>query len=233
MRFPWKRLRIPILYYHEIGLPSSKHVLAPGAFEAQRSWLADAGFQPLSLDAVADVYEGRREAPDRGMALTFDDGRSGVGRHAAAALSRRGWPATLYVVTGWLDGAEIPDAERYSEFLGWDEVRDLRDRGFTIVSHTVSHANLKRIPVEAAAEEISASRRRLEEALEAPVSHFSFPYGRRTRVAERLVQEAGYRTAKVTGERVNGRFARLHRLARIRVDGREPLEAFRARLLSR
>jgi hypothetical protein len=87
------------------------------------------------------------------------------------------------------------------------------------------------MPIADAAREVETSRWRLQEALGAPVPHFSFPYGRRTGAVERAVQGAGYRSAVVTGDRVNGRFARLHRLRRLRVDGREGLEAFRARLL--
>jgi peptidoglycan/xylan/chitin deacetylase (PgdA/CDA1 family) len=223
-------MRIPILYYHEVGKPESKHVVSPEAFEEQLAWLADAGFVALSMDDVLAIDEGRRERPERPVALTFDDGRAGVGREAAPRLLRRGMPATFYVVTGWLDGRELPEHERYSEILGWDEVLALSKEGFCIGSHGVSHANLKRIPLDAAAVEISASKRRLEEALDRPVPHFSFPYGRSTRAVRALVREAGYRTAVVTGERTSGRFARLHHVPRLRVDGREPLEAFRRRV---
>ncbi len=230
MWLPWKRLRIPILYYHEIGPDRSKHVVSPGAFQEQMAWLEDAGFEVLALDDVVEIYGGRRSAPARAVALTFDDGRSGVARHALPILGRRGWPATLFLVTGWLDGGEIPAAERYSGFLSWPEVRSLHGAGFAVGSHTVTHANLKRIPLADAAREITASRQRLEDALGSAVLHFSFPYGRRTPAVERAVREAGYRSAVVTGNRVNGRFARLHRLHRVRVDGREPLGAFCARL---
>lgn len=229
---PWKRLRIPILYYHEIGADRSKHVVSPGAFQEQMAWLEDAGFEVLTLDDVVAIYGGRRPVPARAVALTFDDGRSGVVRHALPVLGRRGWPATLFLVTGWLDGGEIPAVERYSGFLSWPEVRSLHGAGFGIGSHTVTHRNLKRISLPEATREITASRRRLEDALGSAVLHFSFPYGQRTPAVERAVREAGYRSAVVTGNRVNGRFARLHRLRRVRVDGREPLDALCARLLA-
>ena len=146
--------------------------------------------------------------------------------------SPRGLPAILYLVTGWLDGSPVPELERYSAFLSWSDLEALRAAGFTFGSHTVSHRNLKRIDPAEVAGEVRDSRLRLEQRLGRAVEHFSFPFGRRTRAVERAVRAAGYRTAVVTGERSNGRFARLHRLYRLRVDGREPLSSFRTSLSS-
>jgi peptidoglycan/xylan/chitin deacetylase (PgdA/CDA1 family) len=120
-------------------------------------------------------------------------------------------------------GARIPESERYSELVDWSDLEALRQAGFTLGSHTVSHQNLKRIGAAEMESEVRDSRRRLEQRLGFAVEHFSYPYGRRTRAAQRAVRAAGYRTAVVTGQRCNGRFARLHRLFRLRVDGREAL----------
>lgn len=227
-----RRPRIPILYYHEVGAERSKHVVTPADFEAQLDLLSGEGFEPLSLDDLAAIYTRARRAPARGVVLTFDDGRAGVRDHAAPALARRGWPAALYLVTGWLDGGTIPEIERYSGFVGWRDLPELAAAGFTLGSHTVSHRALKRLPPEEIEAEVAGSRRRLEDALGRAVDHFSFPYGRRSREAARAVRDAGYRTAVVTGERTNGDLARLHRLFRLRVDGRASLAAFRTRLLA-
>jgi peptidoglycan/xylan/chitin deacetylase (PgdA/CDA1 family) len=232
MRAWLQPIRIPILYYHEIGRTPSKHVVSPEQFEAQLDWLGAAGFTALSMDDVVAVYEGERPPPVRSVVLSFDDGRAGVRDFAAPALARRGLPAILYLVTGWLDGEPMPDLERYSEFVTWSDLEALQQAGFTLGSHSVSHRNLKRIDPSEVASEVFASRRRLEEKLGRPVLHFSFPYGRRTRAVTRVVRAAGYRTAVVTGDRHNGRFARLHRLYRVRADGRHSLETFQDRLLS-
>ena len=74
--------------------------------------------------------------------------------------------------------------------------------------------------------EVSGSRRRLEDELGRAVEHFSYPKGRATRAAERAVRVAGYRTATLTGQRVNGRGIRPDRLYRVRVHGEEGLADF-------
>jgi peptidoglycan/xylan/chitin deacetylase (PgdA/CDA1 family) len=219
-----RRIRLPILYYHEIGTVRSKHAVHHADFEAQLDWLIGAGFEALTMDDVVAVYAGARPVPQRGVVLSFDDGRAGVRDFAAPALARRGLPAMLYLVTDWLGDGQIPESERYSDFVGWSDLPVLQQAGLRIGSHTVSHPNLKRIAPGEVERELRTSRLRLEEELGGAVEHFSYPYGRRTRSVEKAVRAAGYRTAVVTGERCNGRLARLHRLYRLRVDGREGRE---------
>ncbi len=226
-----RALRLPILYYHEIGPDRSKHIVGPEDFAAQLDWLRSEGHEFLSLDDVLEIYAGRRDAPARPVALTFDDGRTGALRHAAPVLARTGTPATFYVVTDWLDGHAIPDGERYSEFIRWSDLPELRAAGIRIGSHSVSHRTLKRLPPEEVEAELRDSRRQLEDKLGEPIVHFSFPRGRTRRAVERRVRRAGYRSAVTTGQSWNGPFARMFHLQRLRVDGRESLEDF-ARLLS-
>ncbi len=109
-------------------------------------------------------------------------------------------------------------------FASWSDLPALRDAGLTLGSHTLSHPNLKRMAGAGAEREIRDSRVRIEQEIGCSVDHFSYPYGRRTRAIERLVRAAGYRTAVVTGQRCNARFASLHRLFRLRVDGRDGAE---------
>ncbi|MEN8181394.1 MAG: polysaccharide deacetylase family protein [Myxococcota bacterium] len=213
------RPRIPILYYHEIGTERGRHVVHPDDFAAQVQWLVEDGFEILTMDAVAELYEGRRKPPRRPLALTFDDGRRGVLEHALPVLVHHRIPATCYVVTDWLEGRSIPEHERYSGFLEWGALDELLGGGMAVGSHTLSHRNLKKIPAHEVWREVADSRRLLEDRLARPVPHFSFPSGRSPREVVRAVRRAGYRTAVATGQRSNGPFARIHRLRRLRVDG--------------
>jgi peptidoglycan/xylan/chitin deacetylase (PgdA/CDA1 family) len=225
--------RVPILYYHEIGPDPSKHVVHPEDFAAQLDWLRSTGHEFLTLDDVLDLYAGRRDAPARPVVLTFDDGRAGVLRHAAPALAGTGLPATLYLVTDWLDGRGIPDGERYSGFVGWGDLPELREAGVRIGSHGVSHRTLKRLPPHEVDRELRDSRRLLEDKLGQPILHFSFPRGRATRAVERRVRHAGYRSAVATGQSWNGPLARMFHLQRLGVDGRASLDDFAHMLSSR
>jgi len=58
-----RTLRLPILYYHEIGPDRSKYVVHPQDFVAQLDWLRSEGHAFLTLDEVLDLYAGRRAPP--------------------------------------------------------------------------------------------------------------------------------------------------------------------------
>ena len=231
MRLPRLRaLRLPILYYHDIGPKQHKHIVHPDAFAAQLDWLRETEHEFLTLDDVLDIYTGRSDAPRRPVVLTFDDGRSGVLHYAAPYLADAGLPSTHYVVTDWLDGHNIPENERFSEFIGWGELAELRASGMGIASHGVTHRTLKRLPSDEVEREIRDSRRMLEDKLGEPVDHFSFPRGRTRRAVERRVRRAGYLSAVATGQSWNGPLARRFHLNRLRVDGYASLDDFQRML---
>jgi peptidoglycan/xylan/chitin deacetylase (PgdA/CDA1 family) len=59
--------------------------------------------------------------------------------------------------------------------MDWEQIRALHRQGHTVGSHTLSHPNIAQLSREAASWELRESKRRLEEKLGAPVSHFSYP----------------------------------------------------------
>jgi peptidoglycan/xylan/chitin deacetylase (PgdA/CDA1 family) len=94
--------------------------------------------------------------------------------------------ATFFIVTGFVGK---------SGYLTWDGVRALAAAGMEIGSHTVDHAALADLPEDRVREELTASKRELEEQLRVSVEVLAYPYNSvRTRI-ERAAAEAGYRAA--------------------------------------
>jgi peptidoglycan/xylan/chitin deacetylase (PgdA/CDA1 family) len=89
-----------------------------------------------------------------------------------------------------------------SLFLDWDGVIALNRHPLaTIGAHSVSHRRLALWPEETAREEMTRSRRMLEERLGTPVRHFAYPVGDRASAAKRefdLAEEVGFATAVTT-----------------------------------
>ena len=75
--------------------------------------------------------------------------------------------------------------------------------GNDIGSHTLTHPRLTQLAPGRAREEISASRKRLEDLFGRPVRHFCYPYGDWNPAVRDLVREAGYATACTTTAGVN------------------------------
>ena len=59
--------------------------------------------------------------------------------------------------------------------MTWEQVRELRRQRHTVGSHTVTHPNLAQVGRDDVTTELQESKRRLEEKLGGPVSHFSYP----------------------------------------------------------
>jgi peptidoglycan/xylan/chitin deacetylase (PgdA/CDA1 family) len=77
----------------------------------------------------------------------------------------------------------------------WPMVREMRDGGITIGSHTRSHVSLPRESREAVKEEIEGSKRLLEHEVGEPIRHFAYPDGQFTPAVVDALDRAGYQSA--------------------------------------
>lgn len=156
-------------------------------------------FAVVSLTDLLERLD-RGEGVGGCLAITFDDGYRDNAGPAAAELERRGLPATFFVATAFIESSRVPpwDARRsvVPEWMAWDDLRRLRERGFDIGSHTVNHVDLGSVDGPEAQAEITESRRRLERELGTTVDLFSFPFGRPKNLSAanlERVKQAGYR----------------------------------------
>jgi len=87
--------------------------------------------------------------------------------------------------------------------MSWDQLRRLARDGHIVGSHTLTHPNLAHVSSEGILErELSDSKRQIEEAVGAPVVHFSYPHpGLMPQWSERtevMAQRVGYCSAVTT-----------------------------------
>ncbi|HEV8599586.1 MAG TPA: polysaccharide deacetylase family protein [Gemmatimonadales bacterium] len=156
-------------------------------------------FEVISFGQLVTLLEQR--SPLRGqLAITFDDGYRDNHHVAAPILEQFGLPACFFVTSGFIESSEVPwwdqRAGIASEWMSWDEVRDLKRRGFEIGAHTMTHADLGRLSGEEARREIVGSKLTLEACLGGPVDLFAYPFGREAQLTEAnraLVVKAGFR----------------------------------------
>jgi peptidoglycan/xylan/chitin deacetylase (PgdA/CDA1 family) len=79
--------------------------------------------------------------------------------------------------------------------LTWPMIAHMRRAGFTIGSHTKTHASLPAESSEKIAEELEGSKRELETRLGEPIAHFAYPGGHFTPSVVEALARAGYRFA--------------------------------------
>jgi peptidoglycan/xylan/chitin deacetylase (PgdA/CDA1 family) len=191
---------MPVLAYHKLGpLPSGAKVKSFYVGEELFAWqirdLHRGGFLVRSLN-----YWRRNLPPNRRRAvLTFDDGSRTVLRHGLPALTRHRIRAIQFLVVDALGGINHWDVRSRGEtpdtLMNLAEVREWLSGGQEIGSHTLTHANLTAIDEAKAREEISASKKKLEDLFGVAIRHFCYPYGKWSPRVRDLVEEAGYETA--------------------------------------
>lgn len=186
-----------ILCYHSVE-PGWDSPLAidPDAFEEQCAWLSRHRNVLDLTDAVAALEHDA--LPKHAVALTFDDGLSGVYEHAFPILRRYGFPATVFLVTRTLvpGGRRVDWVDTPPRFalktLTIDQVQEMATAGIRFESHSHSHHDLTRLDVEQCEKDLATSRRILERALGRPVRYVAYPRGRHNAAVRHAARRAGY-----------------------------------------
>jgi peptidoglycan/xylan/chitin deacetylase (PgdA/CDA1 family) len=170
--------------------------------------------------------------------VTFDDGYRDNYEHAVPILLRHRVPAAFFVSTGKIDvdGAFDHDLRRIGHGLPtmtWRQLKKMRDAGFTIGSHSVTHLDCGRADLEQVRSELRQSKKTLAERLgeEAPI--FAYPYGRQdnmTPEALALVRDEGYVGCLSAYGGRNGAEIDPFNVRRVPINGEISEWAFRARL---
>ena len=162
------------------------------------------GYTFISIDNLTTLFTNHHSLfTKKFVSLTFDDGYRDNHTLAYPLLKRLGVPFCVYVTTGFIDN-RLPMWWYPGEQLGIsaDELKVLAaDPLCTIGAHTVRHPRLDTLTTDAQRLEITTSRQRLEELLQKPVRHFSYPHGAYNSHTVDICREAGFLTAVTTNGR--------------------------------
>lgn len=173
-----------ILCYHAISerLPADLSI-PPEDFERQIERLLRMGYRGQTL-----MQSRALDRPAKALVVTFDDGYHSTLTMAAPILERLRVPGTLFVPTDYI-GQDAPmswpgieqwrDGTYCDELrpLGWEQVRQLAERGWEIGSHTCSHPRLTSLAEESLNRELRDSRAKVEVELSRPCLTIAYPYG--------------------------------------------------------
>ena len=209
-----RRLRTPgwltVVGWHRFG-PGRSEGLTTSVddFRRQLDRLEEWGAVVLPLE---DAYARLRtkDLPDRAVVLTIDDGYASVVERAWPVLQERGWPATLFAVSGYVGtrrrfpwDQDVDDET--ARVVTRSQLVEAAVAGLDIGSHTVSHPWLPTTGPAQLVAELADSKAQLEDLLARPVRSIAYPTGGWNAAVRDATQEAGYDLGITVDRGVNSR----------------------------
>jgi peptidoglycan/xylan/chitin deacetylase (PgdA/CDA1 family) len=208
-----------VFIYHRFGdarYPSTNTSLAD--FRAHLEILRKGGHAVLPLAEIAERLRTGAPLPERCVAITVDDAFRSFLKGAMPLLREYGYPATLFVNSGEMDG---PD------YLTWEELRRLAAEGVEIGNHSAAHGYLlDSRPGESRAawrQRVKGEILRAQQELTARIGRaprlFAYPYGEFSAELIEVVRELGFLAAVGQQSGVMGRGQELFALPRFPAGG--------------
>ncbi|MGA1840929.1 MAG: polysaccharide deacetylase family protein [bacterium] len=170
---------VPILSYHRFSEKCDNLLCVPThIFDKQMNYLKTNGYRGISLKELLDFVNYRHPLPRKSVVITVDDGYQSVYDIAYPILKKYGFTASLFIYTDFIG---ISD-----NAITWDQLRKLKNEGFEIGAHTVSHCDLtKRRKGEndqaytsRIEKELLVSKNIIDKELRQNTIFLAFPYGR-------------------------------------------------------
>lgn len=175
---------IPVLLYHRVG-PTTDPLTVPTArFEQDIKALSGAGYHTISLEQFSGHLRGDIVSlPDQPLLITFDDGYRDNYENAFPVLQRYGYKGTFYIITGM-----VGQKDRVTN----EHIREMVSSGMSMGSHTVNHLALAELSPRQVEEELTASKKKLEDILGKAVDSISYPKGSFNDNTRELAHTIGY-----------------------------------------
>ena len=156
--------------YHKFGeekYPSTN--IRIEQFEEHLNEFSKKKYSVLPLSFIVDTIINDGELPDNTIGITVDDADRSFYTHGWPRLKEMGLPVTLFVNT-----ESIKNRKNY---LNWDEIRQLKNEGVTIGSHSHTHEHMASYNLDELIYEIETSNKIFLKELGSIPEMFAYPYG--------------------------------------------------------
>jgi len=181
---------VTALCYHQV-VPTARGLFETSTedFRRQLQMINRQGFQSVDSAQLLEILAGQPSPVEKPVLITFDDGYLSVFTHARPLMKEFGFKGIVCI---------------YPEFIGsgggmsWDHLRQLASEGWSIESHSMTHADLykgSRNPATRAAffeKEIARPKQIIEKQIGKPARLMVWPYGIYTCEAEAFARNCGY-----------------------------------------
>ena len=195
-------MRVAALTFHDVVAEPEEarpgepfYRITAAQLEELLSALHKLGYQTVSSREFRRWQRGEVQLPEKTVVFTFDDGYASHCEVVAPLLRRHGFSGTFFLTTEFIGRPG---------YVTWEQARRLVFLGMEIGSHGSTHRPLISLSREALDEELTRSKRALEEKLGIPVLAIAAPGGFWNQAVADAVQRAGFEAAWVSTIGTNG-----------------------------
>lgn len=166
-----------------IGEDRSQYTLNESQLRAQLALLQAEGYVVDDFEKLEARLRSKQGIPDRYVILTVDDGHESS-MWAADVLQAHGCRATFFLTRD--------RCLKKPNFIREPQVRELRERGFSLGAHGTSHGKLTLMAQEACIAELSESKQWLQDVIGEEIRYMAAPGGYINARILRLAYRSGY-----------------------------------------
>jgi len=224
-----------ILLYHSIGKEDINDYLKlrinPESFEEQMACLYEKKYKVIPLSELINNLSNSNSMPLNTVSITFDDGYLDNIDLAVPILKKYEFPATIFITTDYLKGKRNRDNywEKW-EYLTTEKLEKLTSLGVEVGSHSSSHKVLTSLDNGRIRDEISCSKKILEDITQNKINLLSYPHGIFNEKVKKLLYENGYLAACTSVMGFNNERSDLYELKRIEIRSDDSLKDFKDKL---
>ena len=179
-------MKIPILIYHSISNDVSSLSLGINEFEKHIIYLKDKNFETINFDQI-------NSAKNKQIIITFDDGYKDLISNVLPILKKHNFNATCFVVSNLLGKKNMWDVGKKNfiqkDLMNLNDVREWVDNGMFIGSHSHNHLDLTSLNIDKMTNELTYSKKILEDKTGVKIKNFSYPYGKVNNLVYRKTKE--------------------------------------------
>ena len=221
---------VPVLLYHSVSAEATglmqRYTLSPEMFRQHVAWIAQNGFDTITVSDYAMALRGEKPLPRRPLVVTFDDGYADFLVEAAPVLAEHGIVSTLYVTTRPI-GRTRRGTMAGRAMLTWSELRELPALGVEIGGHSHDHAQLDLLAGDRLVHQVRTCKQALEDHLQLRVDSFAYPHGYNSATTRRAVRAADYTSACGVGNALSHARDDLWSIARIMLEHDDGVDRLR------
>jgi len=219
-----KKPHIVVFAHHSIASDGWRFSVKKEEFERQINHLLKTHI-PIKASELPAYISGVKRPEKNMFVLAFDDGYENI-IEVKDFLKEKGITPVVFLIAD--DGrADRKELAGNLPFLKTEEIRGLLEAGWEVGSHSMTHADFSKLSDSELIDEVSKSKKILENKLGVPIRYFAFPKGVHDARIREAVKKAQYNLgfSMDNGYIVDGidRFA----IPRVGVDGTHRFNQFK------